>query len=131
MQTNPPGNFKIGTTTDATFERDVLKNPNPIFVMFFSQKCLSCRDLEETINRIGIAFQGRLQFVKVNIHENPAYAARYVKTGMPCSVIFNKGEIVRDTRIMDGQSVWTGNAANLQYFLNWINTVLNVIGENW
>ncbi len=50
---------------------------------------------------------------------------------MPCSVIFSKGEIIRDTRIMDGQSVWSGNAVNLQYYLNWVNTVLNVANERY
>ena len=24
-----------------------------------------------------------------------------------------------------------GDAANLQYFINWLNNVLNIAGENW
>lgn len=127
----PPGNFILNETTDATFERDVLKSNTPIFVLFYSKHCSACHDLENTINQIGIAFNGRLNFVKINIHNNPAYTARYVKAGLPCSVLFHKGDIVRDSRIADGQSIWTGNAVNLQYFLNWLNTVLNVVSENW
>lgn len=131
IQGKPPGNFVIRDITDATFERDVLKSQKPVFVFFFSKQCSACHDMEATLNQIGIAFSSRINFVRLNIHNNPAYTSRYVKAGMPCSVLFNKGDIVRDTRITDGQSVWTGNAANLQYFLNWLNTVLNVIGENW
>lgn len=131
IQGKPPGNFVLREITDATFERDALKSQLPVFVFFYSQQCSACHDMEATLNQIGVAFNGRLNFVKINVHNNPAFSARYVKSGMPCSVLFHKGEIVRDTRIADGQSVWTGNAVNLQYFLNWLNTVLNVISENW
>lgn len=131
VQAKAPGNFVIRETTDAQFERDVLKNSRPTFVLFYSTTCSLCKDMQDTINKIGIAFNGRLDFFKVSIHSNPAFASKYATGGMPCSVIFHKGEVVRDTRILDGQSVWIGNAANLQFFLQWINTVLNVANENW
>ncbi len=130
-QINPPGYFSIKETTDAEFDRDVLKKTNPVYVLFYSHMCSLCKEMEETINKVGIAFNGRLEFYKVNIHNNPAYSAKYAATAMPCSVIFSKGEIIRDTRIMDGQSVWSGNAVNLQYYLNWVNTVLNVANERY
>lgn len=127
----PPGSFAFKDVTDPTFERDVLKKDRPVYVLFFSETCVLCHEMQETINKIGIAFNGRLEFFKMNIHHNPAYSSKYASKGMPCSVIFHKGEIIRDTRIMDGHSVWTGNAANLEFFLNWINNVLNIANENW
>ena len=128
---DPNTRFVFRETTDAQFERDVLKHSGPVFVMFYSPTCDACRTMEESINQIGVAFNGRLAFFKINVQNNPAYSSKYAGTGMPCSVIFSKGEIIRDTRIMDGQSVWTGNAANLQYFLTWLNNVLNIANENW
>lgn len=131
VQARSPGNFTIKETTDATFERDVLKSTIPTYVLFYSTTCSLCKDMEDTIKQIGIAFNGRVQFYKMSVHNNPAYSGKYATSGMPCSIIFSKGDVVRDTRILDGQSVWAGNAANLQYFLSWINTVLNVINESW
>lgn len=127
----PPGNFKIEHLTDATFERDVLKADKPVYVLFYSTTCSACSDMEDTINKIGIAFNGRLKFYKIIVQNNPIFPAKYAKTSMPLSIIFHKGEIVRDPRILDGSSQWTGNAANLQYYLQWVNTVLNVINERF
>lgn len=130
-QIKPPGNFAIKDISDATFERDVLKSTKPVFVFFFSKKCSACLEMEATLNQIGIAFCDRITFVRLNIHNNPAYTSRYMTEAMPCSVVIHKGEVIRDARIADGQSVWVGNAANLQYFINWLNNVLNIAGENW
>jgi hypothetical protein len=80
---------------------------------------------------IGIAFNGILKFYKIIVQNNPIFPAKYANSSMPLSIIFHKGEIVRDPRILDGSSQWTGNAANLQYYLQWINTVLNVINERF
>ncbi len=129
IRTVPPGSFKINDLTDATFEREILKATSPVFVLFYSTSCGVCADMEDTLNKIGIAFNGRLKFYKIIVQNNPIFPAKYAQSSMPMSIIFHKGEIIRDTRILDGQSVWTGNAANLQYFLQWVNTVLNVIGE--
>ncbi len=126
---NPPGNFQLTELSDAEFESKVLKNPNPVYVLFYSPTCDLCADMTKTLNQIGIAFNGRLEFFRMNIHNNPAYSSMYAQKGMPCSVVFSEGSVVRSTRIMDGEAVWTGNAANLQYFLNWVNNVLNVINE--
>jgi thioredoxin-like negative regulator of GroEL len=131
VQKGPPGNFKMLDVTDATFERDVLKSGRLTYVLFYSETCKSCVDMQATINQIGIAFMSQLNFVRVNVASNQSYAAKYsTGGGMPLSVILNKeGEVVRDTRIQDGQSIWTGDASNLQYFINWLNTVINVAGE--
>lgn len=133
MQATPPGNFQMKDVTDATFERDVLKSGKPTYVFFYTNTCGSCRSMGKTLNQIGIAFKDRLNFVQVDVASNQAFASKYANGGgMPCSVILDeKGEVVRDARIQDGQSVWVGDAANLQYFINWLNNVLNIVGENW
>lgn len=132
-QSGPPGNFKLVEVTDATFERDVLKAKKITFVFFGTNTCGACRSMEATLNQIGIAFVSRVNFVKVDVSSNQAFASKYASgQGMPCSVVFNpEGEVIRDVRIQDGQAVWTGDAANLQYFINWLNNVLNIAGENW
>lgn len=131
IRTGRPGNFKINDLTDATFERDVLQATEPVYVLFYSDTCQLCKEMEDTINMIGIAFNNRLKFYKIVVQNNPVFPGKYAETAMPLSIIFHKGEVVRDTRLLDGHSKWTGNAANLQYFLQWINTVLNVINEKW
>lgn len=132
-QSGPPGNFQFQEVTDATFERDVLKAKKLTYVFFYTDTCGACRSMMATLNQIGIAFQGRINFVKVNVASNQSFASKYAGgNGMPCSVILSPdGEVIRDTRIQDGQSIWIGDAANLQYFINWLNNVLNIAGENW
>jgi thioredoxin 1 len=132
-QSGPPGNFQMQEVTDATFERDVLKSGKLTYVFFYSPTCGACKDMTATLNQIGIAFKDRINFVKVDVSQNQAFASKYAGGhGMPCSVILAPGgEVIRDTRIQDGQSIWVGDAANLQYFINWLNNVMNIAGENW
>ena len=132
-QPGPAGNFQLTEVTDATFERDVLKSGKLTYVFFYTNTCVSCRSMMATLNQIGIAFQGRINFVQVDVASNQAFASKYASgSGMPCSVILSPdGNVIRDTRIQDGQSIWTGDAANLQYFINWLNNVLNIAGEYW
>jgi len=131
QRVNPVQKFVIKELIDANFETEVLKKTKPVYVLFYSNTCALCADMLKTLNEIGLAFNKELEFYKINVNNNRSYASKYAGSGMPCSVIFQKGDIIRNTRILDGQSVWTGNAANLQYFINWINNVLNVAGEKW
>jgi thioredoxin 1 len=131
IPSKPPGDFAMYDISDSTFEKEVLKSDIPVFVMFYNPSCGACHDLMDTIQSIGIAFKGRLKFVKMDAARNPAYSLSYVQQGMPHSVIIHKGEVVRDPRIMDGQSVWIGSAEHVHTFLGWINNVLNIISENW
>ena len=130
-QTQAPGNFSMREITDATFERDVLKHKGLSFVLFYNTSCSACNDMKETLAKIGIAFKSKIEFMQMDVVKNPQFSSMHVKNAMPCSIVFQDGKVIRDTRIMEGQSVWTGNAANIQYFINWINTVVNVADENW
>lgn len=132
-QSGPPGNFQVREVTDATFEKEVIKSARLTYVLFYNTSCSACKSMKATLNQIGIAFKERIDFVQVDVASNQAFASKYAAgNGMPCSVILSPGgNIIRDTRFPDGQSVWVGDAHNLQYFINWLNNVLNVANENW
>ena len=124
-----PRTVDFKEVTDATFERDVINQEGLVYVFFHSAQCDFCKDMKVTLDNVAIAFKDYMQFVKVDTMANPIFAARYGMKGAPYSVILRKGEILNElptAKITPGfKSTWEGTAANVQYFINWLNSVIN------
>lgn len=76
------------------FDEKVLKALAPVVVDFWAEWCGPCRLMAPVIDQLAEEYDGRVQFVEVNVDENPDVAMTYGVEGIPTLVLFHQGIVV-------------------------------------
>jgi thioredoxin 1 len=77
--------------TDATFEQDVLQAGRPVVVDFWAPWCGPCKAIEPALDEIAGTTEN-VDFVKIDIDENPRTADTYGVLSLPTVILFQGGE---------------------------------------
>jgi thioredoxin 1 len=78
------------TVTDDTFDSEVLHAEKPVVVDFWAPWCGPCKAIEPALEELAEAHAG-VEFVKLDIDENPKTADRYGVLSIPTVMLFAEG----------------------------------------
>ena len=76
--------------TDASFEEDVLQSPRPVVVDFWAPWCGPCKAVTRALEELAGETDG-LEFVMLDIDDNPVTAAKYDVLSIPTVILFDEG----------------------------------------
>jgi thioredoxin 1 len=82
----------VREVTDASFEQDVVQSDRPIVVDFWAPWCGPCRVVSPILDDLAAQHGDRVEFVKLNVDDNPATASRYNVLSIPTVILFERGE---------------------------------------
>ena len=77
--------------TDETFEAEVLEAGRPVVVDFWAPWCGPCKAIAPALEELAAATE-RVDFVKLDIDENPRSAGRFGVLSIPTVILFEGGE---------------------------------------
>src|SRR3954454_19702660 len=83
--------FGMRAVTDATFEQDELLDGRPVVVDFWAPWCGPCKAIEPALDEIAGTTEN-VDFVKIDIDENPRTADTYGVLSLPTVILFQGGE---------------------------------------
>ena len=81
-------------TSDAAFDRDVLKSDKPVLVDFWAEWCGPCRQIGPLVDEIAQERRETLRVVKLNVDESPGMAQKFGVRGIPTLLLFKGGSVV-------------------------------------
>ena len=83
----------IPSTSDRTFEADVLRSDLPVLVDFGAEWCHPCQQLDPIIDELAAEWQGKVRVVKLDIDQNVATTMKFGVMGVPTLMLFVGGEV--------------------------------------
>ena len=89
--------MSIATTTDFSFEHDVLQSALPVLVEFTAAWCPPCRMIAPVLDQIAAEQSDRVKVVAIDTDMNSATMLRYQVMSLPTLALFKNGAVVSKT----------------------------------
>ena len=81
--------------TDSSFATDVLESDKPVLVDFWAEWCGPCKKVAPVLDELSKQYGDRVEFVKLNIDENPNTTRDYGVMSIPTLTVFKGGKPVQ------------------------------------
>jgi len=81
----------ISSTTDATFQHDVIEAATPTIVDFWAPWCRPCSAIAPELEKLAAQYGEKLRIVKVNVDDNPLTPRSLYIRSIP-TIIFYPGK---------------------------------------
>jgi thioredoxin 1 len=78
---------------DANFSEIIQGSATPVVVDFWAPWCGPCKMLSPVIDEISKELDGKVQFFKLNVDENPVIATQYKISSIPTILVLKNGKI--------------------------------------
>lgn len=82
--------------TDDNFRITVLDRDRPVFVEFWSARCVPCLEMRSTVKQLLSEFGHEVIFAELNVDANPQTAKMFGITSLPVCVVFHRGEVAQE-----------------------------------
>ena len=79
--------------SDKNFDEKVLNAETPVLVEFWASWCPPCHTIKKILKKLGSEDTG-YQVMTINTDRNLKSASKYNVKGLPCFMLFKKGELV-------------------------------------
>jgi thioredoxin 1 len=79
---------------DSTWDKEVKESEVPVIVDFWATWCGPCKMMAPVFDEISKDYDSKLKFTKLSTEDFPDLAGQNMISGIPCLVIYNKGEEV-------------------------------------
>lgn len=86
--------LELLSTTDESFESDVLQSEVPVLVDFFAPWCTPCKVIKPILEELAHEYRGVLKIYALDIDGNEITPAKYRVRGIPTLILFKSGEVM-------------------------------------
>ena len=85
---------ELTAVTDDSFESTVIQAGLPTLVDFWAPWCAPCRRIAPLLDTVAKEYEGKVNFVKLNVSDNQEIPSKYNVRGIPTLILFNSGKAV-------------------------------------
>ena len=82
----------ITNVNQDNFQKTVLESQKPVLVDFWAPWCAPCRAVGPVVEELAKEYDGKAEFVKLNVDEAPFVASKYNVMSIPTLIIFKEGK---------------------------------------